>query len=445
MIVPFSHTGVARPAPSRVTAANFTVLFAVALAAMVGVRLWLARRQIAHIAAHRDRVPPAFADRIALPSHRKAADYTTTRQSLGRVETVVDALVLLALTLGGGLAALIAFTGALPVGPLWQDALLIGALVLVTGIFGLPFAWYSTFVIEERFGFNRMTTKLWLADLAKAVALSVALGLPLVLLVLWLMREAGSLWWPWAWLAWTGFQLLVLVLYPTLIAPLFNKFEPLPSGETRTRVEALLARCGFSASGLFVMDGSRRSGHGNAYFTGLGRAKRVVFFDTLIARLSADELDAVLAHELGHFTLKHVAKRIAWSAAMSLAFLALLAWLMQQPWFYAGLGIPDAQVAQASARPGVALALFALVLPVFLFLLSPLAARYSRKHEFEADAFAAGVASAPALAQALVKLYEDNASTLTPDPVHSAFYDSHPPASIRIARLRGFAASEGAT
>ena len=407
---------------------------------MVGVRLWLSRRQTAHIAAHRDRVPAAFDGRVALASHHKAADYTTTRQALGRIETIVDALVLLALTLGGGLAKLIELTGSLAVGPLWQDALLIGALVVVSGVVGLPFSWYSTFVIEERFGFNRMTTRLWLADLAKAIGLSIVLGLPLLLLVLWLMREAGAQWWLWTWATWTGFQLLVLVLYPTFIAPLFNRFEPLPPGDTRSRVEALLARCGFSASGLFVMDGSRRSGHGNAYFTGLGRAKRVVFFDTLIARLSGDELDAVLAHELGHFKLKHVTKRIAWSAAISLAFLGVLAWLMQQPWFYAGLGIPASEVAGAMARPGVALALFALVLPVFLFLLSPLAARYSRRHEFEADAFAARIASGQALARALVKLYEDNASTLTPDPVHSAFYDSHPPASIRIERLSSLSA-----
>jgi STE24 endopeptidase len=417
------------------TAASLTQLFAIALASMVALRLWLSRRQVAHIAAHRERVPAAFAARIAISAHHKAADYTTTKQALGRVETIVDALLLLLLTLGGGLTLLVAWTGALPVGPLWKDVLLIGALAIVSGVVGLPFAWYATFVVEERFGFNRMTWKLWLADLAKGLALSIALGLPLLLLVLWLMREAGALWWLWAWLAWVGFQLLVLVLYPTLIAPLFNKFEPLPAGETRSRVEALLARCGFASSGLFVMDGSRRSGHGNAYFTGLGRAKRVVFFDTLISRLTGDELEAVLAHELGHFKLRHVIKRMLWSAVFSLAFLAALAWLMRQGWFYAGLGIPDAQVAQAIERPGVALSLFSLVLPVFLFLLSPLASLYSRRHEFEADAFAARAASATALAQALVKLYEDNASTLTPDPVHSAFYDSHPPAAVRIARL----------
>jgi len=418
------------------TATAFTALFVTAFATMVGTRLWLARRQIAHVAGHRDRVPRAFADRVGLEAHRKAADYTTAKQTLLCVETIVDALVLVALTFGGGLAAILAWTAALPVGALWQDAILIGAIVAAGAIAGLPFSWYSTFVIEERFGFNRMTISLWLADLAKGIALGVAFGLPLLLLVLWLMREAGGAWWLMAWGVWMAFQLLVLVLYPTLIAPMFNRFEPLPAGDARARIESLLARCGFASSGLFVMDGSKRSGHGNAYFTGFGRAKRVVFFDTLLARLSGDELEAVLAHELGHFKLRHVMKRIGLSAALSLAFLAALAWLMREPWFYAGLGIPQSLVADAISRPGVALSLFLLVFPVFTFALSPLAASYSRRHEFEADAFAAQTASGAALVQALVKLYEDNASTLTPDPVHSAFYDSHPPAAVRVARLQ---------
>ena len=423
------------------TAITFAIAFACALAVMVGTRLWLSRRHVAHIAAHRDRVPQAFVERVALPAHHKAADYTTAKQSLRRVETIVDALLLCLLTFGGGIGLLIAWTGRLPVGALWQDVALIGALALVSAASSLPFSWYSTFGVEQRFGFNRTSMPMWFADLAKGTALSLVLGLPLLVLVLWLMRGSGEWWWLWTWMSWTGFQLLVLVLYPTLIAPIFNRFEPLPAGETRTRVETLLARCGFASSGLFVMDGSKRSGHGNAYFTGLGRAKRVVFFDTLLARLSGDELEAVLAHELGHFKLRHVIKRIVWSAFVSLAFLALLAWLMQRAWFSAGLGIPEALVAEAMSRPGVALALFALVVPVFLFLLSPLASLYSRKHEFEADAFAARTASAPALAQALVKLYEDNAATLTPDPLHSAFYDSHPPATIRVARLKSLAAT----
>ncbi len=422
------------------SASSFSLLFAAALAAMVGVRLWLAARQLAHVARHRDRVPAAFAGRIALAAHQKAADYTAARQRLGRVEMLVDAAVLAALTLGGAFSLLVAWTGALPAGPLWQDVALFGALALVSAASSLPFSWYATFVVEERFGFNRMTLGLWLADLAKGTLLAIALGLPLLLVVLWLMRDAGGAWWLWAWLAWMAFQLLVLVLYPTVIAPLFNRFDPLPTGEARERVEALLARCGFASSGLYVMDGSRRSGHGNAYFTGFGRAKRVVFFDTLLARLDGDELEAVLAHELGHYKLRHIAKRIAWSALASAAFLALLAWAMRAPWFYEGLGIAPALVPAAMARPGVALALFSLALPVFTFGFRPVAALYSRRHEFEADAFAARTASAGALAQALVKLYEDNAATLTPDPIHSAFYDSHPPAAVRVARLQAAAA-----
>ena len=284
-----------------------------------------------------------------------------------------------------------------------------------------------------------MTLGLWLGDLAKGIAIAVVLGLPLLVLVLWLMRVAGTLWWLWAWGAWMGFQLLILVLYPTLIAPLFNKFTPMGENPARSRVEDLLARCGFRSAGLYVMDGSKRSGHGNAYFTGFGKAKRIVFFDTLLERLAPEEIEAVLAHELGHFKLKHVAKRIAWSAALSLAVLALLAFLAREPWFYAGLGIPQALLPVAMDRPGVALELFLLAFPVFTFVLEPLSAQYSRRHEFEADAFATRHASPAALTLALVKLYEDNAATLTPDPLHSAFYDSHPPAAIRIAHIEALA------
>ncbi len=423
----------------------FTTLFLAALGAMVFTRLWLASRQIAYVTAHRDQVPPAFATRIGLVAHRKAADYTVARQRLLRIETAVDAVVLLALTQGGGLALLVALTEDLMASPLWQDVLLLGALAVVSGVVSLPFSWWSTFVIEECFGFNRMTLRLWLADLVKGTLVAIALGLPLLLLVLWLMRGAGPWWWVWAWLAWSAFQLLVLVLYPTVIAPLFNKFTPLPAGDARSRVESLLARCGFASSGLFMMDGSKRSGHGNAYFTGFGKAKRVVFFDTLLSRLDGDELEAVLAHELGHFKLRHVTKRIVLSTLLSLAFLALLAWLAGEPWFFAGLGIPAGEVGSAMARPGVALALFSLALPVFAFVLGPLGALYSRRHEFEADAFAASAANGSALVLALVKLYEDNAATLTPDPLHSAFYDSHPPAALRIARLESLGARSGAT
>jgi STE24 endopeptidase len=422
-------------------ASTFTVVFVVALLATLAVRLWLSARQIAHVRAHRESPPPAFADRVGSAAHRKAADYTVAKQRLGIVETIVDALVLVAITLGGGLAWLFSVTEQLALPALVRDLLLLVGVALVGGAVALPFSWWRTFRIEERFGFNRTTLRVWIADLVKGLAVGAVLGLPLALLVLWLMKSAGAAWWIYAWLAWMAFQLLILVLYPTVIAPLFNKFSPLPAGDARERIERLLARCGFRASGLYVMDGSKRSGHGNAYFTGFGRAKRVVFFDTLLERLAPEEIEAVLAHELGHFRLRHVVKRIVWSAALSLVFLALLAWLAGAPWFYAGLGIPDADVAAAMARPGVALALFMLALPVFTFALSPVAAAYSRRHEFEADAFAAEHASAAALVAALIKLYEDNAATLTPDPIHSAFYDSHPPAAIRVARLTSLAAS----
>ena len=338
--------------------------------------------------------------------------------------------MLLAFTLGGGLAALVAFTDVLPFGGLVRDLILIVAVAVISGLVSLPFSYRQTFGIEVRFGFNRTTRKLWFADLAKGVAIGAALGLPLAALVMWLMRAAGPLWWLWAWAAWIAFQFLLLALYPTVIAPLFNKFSPLPEGAARDAIESLLARCDFANRGLFVMDGSRRSSHGNAFFTGFGRAKRIVFFDTLLERLAPDEVEAVLAHELGHFKLKHVLKRMLWMAASSLAFLALLAWLAASPWFYEGLGVPPAM-----DRPGVALILFFLALPVFTFILAPLSSLYSRRHEFEADAFAAKHASATSLVRALTKLYEDNAATLTPDPLYSAFHDSHPPAAVRIARL----------
>jgi STE24 endopeptidase len=418
------------------TATTFTVVFLAALAISVGLRLWLARRHVAHVTAHRTAVPLAFAGRVALAAHQKAADYTMARTRFGILEMLFDTGVLLALTLGGVLGAVVAWTGSLPAAPLWQDLALVAAAGLFASVIALPFSYWQAFVIEAKFGFNRMTLRLWMADLGKGLLLATALGLPLAALALWLMRAAGPLWWLWVWAVWIGFQFLVLALYPTLIAPLFNKFSPLPAGAARERIEGLLARCGFASRGLFVMDGSRRSSHGNAFFTGFGRGRRIVFFDTLLARLAPDEIEAVLAHELGHFKLKHVLKRMLWMAALSLAFLALLAWLMDSPWFYEGLGVRP-----APGRPGVALILFFLALPVFTFLLGPLSSLYSRRHEFEADAFAARHASGEALSQALVKLYEDNAATLTPDPLYSAYYDSHPPAAIRVARLHPAAAA----
>ena len=339
------------------SASLFTLAFAIALLASLAVRFWLAARQIAHVRAHRDATPAAFADRIDAAAHRKAADYTVEKQRLGIVETAVDAVVVVAITFGGGLAWLFAATQALPIAPILRDLVLLIGVAAIGGIASLPFSWWRTFRIEERFGFNRTTMAVWLADLAKGLAVGAVLGVPLALLVLWLMRGAGSWWWIYAWVAWMAFQLLVLVLYPTVIAPLFNRFSPLPAGDARERIEKLLERCGFRASGLFVMDGSRRSGHGNAYFTGFGHAKRVVFFDTLLTRLVPEEIEAVLAHELGHFRRRHVIKRIVLSAVLSLAMLALLAWLAGAPWFYAGLGIPENEVAAAMMRPGVALRL----------------------------------------------------------------------------------------
>jgi STE24 endopeptidase len=411
----------------------FCLIFIAAVVASTLLRIYLSFRQTRCVRAHRGTVPTAFAEKISLPAHEKAADYTVAKQSLARIDAAADMIILLAWTMLGGLAALVMLTSGLP--PLWQDVALLVGVALVGSVLGLPLSYVATFRIESRFGFNNTTFKLWLADLLKGLLVSIVIGVPLAALVLWLMNAAGTYWWAWTWLALMVFQLLMLVIYPTLIAPIFNKFKPLEDGPTKTKIEALLTRCGFAAKGLFVMDGSKRSSHGNAYFTGLGKAKRVVFFDTLLSRLSDDEIEAVLAHELGHFKRRHITKRLVFSAIMSLAMLALLAWLMGQGWFYDGLGMAG-HTAEAMARPGVALALFMLVMPTFMFFFTPLGAYFSRKHEFEADRYAAENASADALSSALVRLYEDNASTLTPDPVYSKFYDSHPPASVRIANLQ---------
>jgi STE24 endopeptidase len=412
---------------------RFTILFLAALVLSIATRLWLSGRQARHVARHRHAVPPQFAERIPLSAHQRGADYTLARLQLGIVETLLGAAVLLGFTVFGGIEAIA--TGlrtALPESPFWQQLLLVGAVALVGAGIDLPLAWYRQFGLEKRFGFNRMTPALFVADLGRGVLLTAVLGLPLLAAVLWLMERAGTLWWLWAWAVWVVFNLAVLLLYPTVIAPMFNRFVPLEPGPVRDRVERLLERCGFASKGLFVMDGSRRSAHGNAYFTGFGRGKRIVFFDTLLARLSPDEIEAVLAHELGHFRHRHILKRIIVTFAVSLAGLALLGWLSRQPWFYQGLGVTPQP---GDGLGGYALLLFFLALPVFTFVLQPLTSWMSRRHEFEADAFAARQASADDLARALVKLYEDNASTLTPDPVHSAFYDSHPPAAIRLGRL----------
>ena len=408
---------------------TFSLIFVFALLLSTALQLWLARRHTRHIAAHRSAVPPAFADAIALPAHQKAADYSVAKTHLSMVSALLDAAILLFFTLGGGLEALQQFWAKHLTAPVWQGSALIVSLFALLALAGLPLAWYRTFVIDQRFGFNKMTAKLFIVDHIKQAALGLLLGLPLLAAILWLMDAMGDNWWLYVWLVWSAFNLVVLAIFPTFIAPLFNKFVPLEDVALKTRIERLLARCGFRAQGLFVMDGSRRSSHGNAYFTGLGKSKRIVFFDTLLARLNGEEIEAVLAHELGHFKRRHVLKRIVLMFALSLAGLWLLGWLMQQDWFFAGLGVTTPSTAAA-------LALFMLVAPVFTFVLQPLGSFYSRRHEFEADAFAARTVDPGALVTALVKLYNDNAATLTPDPYHSAFYDSHPPAAIRIAKLQ---------
>ena len=411
--------------------ADFTFLFLAAFALTLAGRLWLTLRQIRHVAAHRAALPAGFAERISLAAHQKAADYTVDRNRMAILTTLVDAALLLAFTLGGGLAWLHEFWAARVDGLIYGVALIFSVMAIGAAI-DLPFALYRQFVIEVRYGFNRMTLALFFADLLKHTLLGIVIGAPVILAVLWLMAVMGSAWWFWVWLFWSAFNLLILFVYPTWIAPLFNKFSPLADGEMKSRIEALLSRCGFRSSGLFVMDGSKRSSHGNAYFTGFGNNKRIVFFDTLLARLAPPEVEAVLAHELGHFRRHHVLKRIVLMFAASLGFLWLLGQLIDAPWFYAGLGIP----AQSTA---LALILFFLVVPVFTFPFTPVLSQISRRHEFEADAYAAAQTDAGDLGRALVKLYEDNAATLTPDPLHSLFYDSHPPAAVRIARLQAAA------
>ena len=412
----------------------FTWIFLAALGLAVAARLWLAVRQMRHVRARRGAVPESFAGTIPLAAHQKAADYTVVKTRLGMLEVCVSAALVLALTFGGAIQWLSdAWTGvaapAFSGHGIAHGVALIVSVVALLSLVELPLTLYRTFVVEARFGFNRMTPKLFLIDLAKQTLISAALGIPLLTLVLWLMAKMGGLWWIWVWFAWTAFNLLVLLIYPSFIAPLFNKFSPLADQALAQRIESLLARCGFRSSGLYVMDGSKRSSHGNAYFTGFGAAKRIVFFDTLLSRLAPGEVEAVLAHELGHFRHHHVWKRVAMLFAASFALLWVLGRLIGEAWFYAGLNVSTQSTATA-------LLLFVLAIPVFTFFLQPLTSLQSRRHEFEADAYAVSHANAAELEQALVKLYQDNAATLTPDPIHSAFYDSHPPAATRIAKLR---------
>ena len=417
-------------------ASVLTLAFALALLASLGTKLWLATRQMRHVAQHRGQVPAAFAATVSPEAHQKAADYTLAKSRFALLTMAFGTAVLLGWTLLGGLDALNAAVrdAVLPRwGAMAYQLVLLTAFVMIGSLLDIPFEAYSTFHIEQRFGFNRTSLALWLADMAKGAAVGALIGLPLAALILWIMGATGGLWWLWAWGAWVAFNLLLLVIYPTLIAPLFNKFEPLPDEALKARVQALMQRCGFAVKGLFVMDGSRRSAHGNAYFTGLGASKRVVFFDTLLARLSPPEVEAVLAHELGHFRHKHVLKRMLGIFGLSLLGLALLGWLAGQSGFYAGLGVAPNLTAPNDA---LALLLFMLVVPPFAFFASPVMAHFSRRDEFQADAYACAQTDGRDLASALLKLHEDNAGTLTPDPLYARFYYSHPPAAERLAALQ---------
>ncbi len=407
----------------------FGAVFFAALALATGIRLWLATRHVRHVRAHSGRVPDEFAREISQAEHQKAADYTCAKTRFAMVGVAVEAAIALALTFGGGLQLLHDLSAAwLPEG-IARGVLLIALVGALLTVLDVPFDLYRTFVIEQRFGFNKSTPRLFFVDFAKSLLLGAVLLLPLAAVILWLISRLGSSWWIYGWLVVVVFGVFVNFLAPTVIAPLFNKFSPLQDEEVRRRVEQLVARCGFKIKGLLVMDGSRRSAHGNAYFAGFGSSKRIVFFDTLLTQLRPAEVEAVLAHELGHFKLRHIIKRMILSSAIGFGFFWLLNLLLHEAWFYQGLGV-------TAPSPAMALILFSLVLPPFTFLLSPLGAMYSRKHEFEADQYAARNASARDLVSALIKLYKDNASTLTPDPLHSAFYDSHPPAVARIARLQ---------
>lgn len=411
------------------TATQFTIIFIATLALTTLAKLWLARRHLAHVAAHRATVPDAFSMQIALDNHQKAADYTCAKTRFAMLGIVFDAALLLAFTLGGGIQLAAELSQGWFDSALVQGVATLAGVLLVSSLLEAPFNLYRTFVIEARFGFNHMTLKLYLLDMLKGMLVGTALGLPLLFGVLWLMDGMGEYWWLYVWGAWMAFNLLILFIYPSFIAPLFNKFTPLQDEAMKTRIEFLLKKCDFTSSGLFVMDGSKRSAHGNAYFTGFGKTKRIVFFDTLLERLSISEVEAVLAHELGHFKHRHVVKRIVLTFAMSLGFLWLLGMLMQNDWFYQGLGVSTPSTA-------LALLLFFMVMPVFSFFISPLMSAWSRKHEFEADAYAAQQTASSDMVNALVKLYQDNAATLTPDPLYSKFYDSHPPAAVRIAHLQ---------
>ena len=420
--------------PSSQASLILTWAFAIAVCASMALKFWLASRQIRHVAQHRGSVPQPFADRIALSAHQKAADYTLAKTRLGLLEMVWGTVLMLGWTLLGGLSALNALLASTLGTGIGQQLALVATFTLIGTVLDLPFALYSTFVLEERFGFNKTSLRLWVVDAVKSAVLSAVVGVPFLALVLWMMGATGPWWWLWVWGAWTAFNLLALWVYPTWIAPLFNQFKPLEDAQVRERVSALMARSGFTSKGFFVMDGSRRSAHANAYFTGFGTSKRVVFFDTLLAQLNPAEVDAVLAHELGHFKHRHVLKRMLTVFGASLIGLAVLGWLSQQVWFYTGLGVAPNP---AGPNDALALLLFMMVLPLASTFVGPWFAHASRRDEFQADAYAVAQTQAADLASALLKLYEDNASTLTPDPLYVRFYYSHPPASERLGRILG--------
>ncbi|MCK5091669.1 MAG: M48 family metallopeptidase [Gammaproteobacteria bacterium] len=408
---------------------EFTYVFLCFLGASLILQYWLASRQYQHVLKHRSQVPDAFKDKIGLDEHQKAADYTFAKIKLGRVDLLVSAVLLLGWTIGGGLELLDQYWRGLELSSIQTGIGVMISAMLIMSTLDLPLSAYSTFVIEKRFDFNKTTVKLFIIDLIKGATLTLVIGTPLLWVVLWIMEISGPLWWLYVWAVWFSFGLIMMWAYPAFIAPLFNKFNPLENEELKTRIENLMKKCGFISNGIFVMDGSRRSSHGNAYFTGLGNNKRIVFYDTLIESLEDEEVEAVLAHELGHFRLNHIRKRMIGMAIMSLAALALLGWLIQQLWFFTGMGT-------STQSNYMALMLFMMVQPVFGFFLTPIMAGLSRKHEFQADAYAASHKDASILVRALVKLYKENANTLTPDPVYSNFYDSHPPAPVRIAHLQ---------
>jgi STE24 endopeptidase len=422
------------------TSASFTLIFLLFVALSLGFSMWLTLRHMRHISAHRDAVPAEFSETVTLAAHQKAAAYTLDHCRLSVWEEFFKVLVLLWLTLGGGLALFAVWSHEWFTNPYAIGIAFVALLSVFSTLTDSPFDLFRTFVIEARYGFNKTTLKVWLLDALKGAMLGALIGIPLLLVTFWLMAKMGSLWWLYVWLVWTGFSLAMIAIYPTFIAPLFNKFQPLQDESLKSRIETLLAKCGFQSKGLFVMDGSKRSSHGNAYFTGMGKSKRIVFFDTLMERLNPSEIEAVLAHELGHFKRKHITKRLIAMFSMSFVTLALMGWVIDKPWFYTGLGMPEAMVSSGAPHVAVSLVLFFTVLPVFTFWTTPLASLISRKHEFEADAYAAQQTDARDLISALVKLYRDNAATLTPDPVHSAVYDSHPPAAIRIAHLKALRA-----